>query len=174
MQIRDATDKDLPGILDIYNEAVLSGTAVTNEKTVDLENRRQWFESLKEQDCPVLVAVGDDDRVLAYASYGPWRPFDGFRYTVEHRVYVREDQRGGGIGRAITRELIERARAAGKHAMIGVIESENRASVHMHQQLGFIHVGQLRQVGRKFDRWLDITLMQLTIQPRDGHPDAAS
>lgn len=166
MQICDASEKDLPGILEIYNEAVLSGTAVTNEKTVDLENRQQWFDSLKQQGFPVLVAVNDDGQVLAYATYGPWRPFDGFRFTVEHRVYVKEDQRGGGIGRAITRELIERARDAGMHAMIAAIESENRPSVHMHQQLGFIHVGQLRQVGRKFDRWLDITLMQLTINPR--------
>ncbi|MFC3608679.1 GNAT family N-acetyltransferase [Stutzerimonas tarimensis] len=167
MRIRDAQEGDLPGILAIYNEAVLSSTAVTNEHTVDLENRRDWLHGLWAQDFPVLVAVSDEDQVLAYASYGPWRPFDGFRFTVEHRVYVREDQRGGGIGRAITHELIERARMAGKHALIGAIESENRASVHMHQQLGFLHVGQLRQVGRKFDRWLDITLMQLTIAPRD-------
>ena len=173
MRNRDAHHGDLPGILQIYNDGVLSGTAVTNEKVVDLDNRRQWLNDLQGQGFPVLVAVDDAEQVLAYATYGNWRPFDGFRYTVEHRVYVREDQRGVGIGRAITRELIERARLAGKHAMIGAIESANRASVHMHQQLGFRHVGQLQEVGRKFDRWLDITLMQLTIGPRGEPPKEA-
>jgi len=170
MQIRDAADADLPGILQIYNDAVLHGTAIWNDTPVDLDNRRAWLAERQSQGFPVLVAVDAQERVLGYATYGSWRPHDGFRHTVEHSVYVRDDQRGAGIGQALMRRLIEHARQAGKHAMVGAIESENRASVHMHQQLGFIHVGQMRQVGCKFGRWLDLTYMQLILTPERKTP----
>ncbi|WP_421682508.1 N-acetyltransferase [Stutzerimonas urumqiensis] len=165
MQIRDAQDADLAGILEIYNDAVLNGTAIWNDHPVDLENRRAWLAERREQGYPVLVALGDNEHVCGYASFGPWRPHDGFRHTVEHSVYVRDGQRGSGLGRQLMQALIERARQLGKHVMVGAIESENRASVHMHQQLGFIHVGQMRQVGCKFGRWLDLTFMQLVLTP---------
>lgn len=161
--IRDARETDLEGILFIYNDAVLNSTAIWNDTPVDLANRQAWLAEREAQGHPVLVALDDAQQVVGYASYGPWRPHEGFRHTVEHSVYVRDGQRGGGIGRGLMRELIERARRAGEHVMVGAIESENRASVHMHQQLGFIHVGQMRQVGCKFGRWLDLTLMQLIL-----------
>jgi len=170
MQIRDAADADLPGILQIYNDAVLHSTAIWNDAPLDLDNRRAWLAERQSQGFPVLVAVDAQERVLGYATFGPWRPHDGFRHTVEHSVYVRDDQRSAGIGQALMRRLIERARQAGKHVMVGAIESENRASVHMHQQLGFIHVGQMRQVGCKFGRWLDLTYMQLTLTPERKTP----
>lgn len=167
MNIRDAVEADLDGIREIYNEAVENSTAIWNDHVVDLENRRAWFADRRENGFPVLVAADEDDRVLGYASYGPWRPHDGFRHTVEHSVYVRDGQRGSGIGRAMMVALIERARQDGKHVMVGAIESANRGSVHLHQQLGFLHVGQLREVGTKFGRWLDLTFMQLTLTPRE-------
>ena len=111
----------------------------------------------------LLVILRELGRVAGYASFGPWRPHDGFRHTVENSVYVSPDHRGSGIGRSLMKALIERARMLDKHVMVAFIESENRASVHMHQQLGFIHVGQMRQVGCKFGRWLDLTMMQLTL-----------
>lgn len=163
MQIRDALDADLAGILQIYNDAVLHSTAIWNDRVVDLDNRRAWLAERHEQGYPVLVAIDDDGQVAGYASFGPWRPHDGFRHTVENSVYVSPDHRGSGIGRSLMQALIERARQLEKYVMIAFIESENRASVHMHQQLGFIHVGQMRQVGCKFDRWLDLTMMQLTL-----------
>ncbi|WP_462379704.1 N-acetyltransferase family protein [Pseudomonas sp. Marseille-QA0892] len=166
MNIRDAMEADLDGIREIYNEAVEHSTAIWNDQAVDLENRRAWFADRRENGFPVLVAVDECDNVLGYASYGPWRPHDGFRHTVEHSVYVRDGQRGSGIGRAMMAALIERARQDGKHVMVGAIESANRGSIHLHQQLGFLHVGHLREVGTKFGRWLDLTFMQLTLTPR--------
>ncbi|WP_443191497.1 GNAT family N-acetyltransferase [Pseudomonas indica] len=166
MHIRDATDADLAGILEIYNDAVLNTTAIWNEKTVDLDNRRAWLAERNAQGYPVLVAVDEQDQVLGYASFGDWRTWDGYRHTVEHSVYVKNDHIGAGIGKALMRALIDRARALGKHVMVAGIESENRASIHMHQQLGFVHVGQLREVGTKFGRWLDLTFMQLIINPQ--------
>lgn len=166
MHIRDATDADLAGILEIYNDAVLNTTAIWNEKTVDLANRRAWLAERNAQGYPVLVAVDEQDQVLGYASFGDWRTWDGYRHTVEHSVYVKNDHIGAGIGKALMHALIDRARALGKHVMVAGIESENRASIHMHQQLGFVHVGQLREVGTKFGRWLDLTFMQLIINPQ--------
>jgi phosphinothricin acetyltransferase len=168
--IRDAQQADLPGILQIYNDAVLNSTAIWNDTPVDLANRQAWLAEREEQGNPVLVALDDDGLVIGYATYGPWRPHEGFRHTVEHSVYVRDGQRGSGIGRGLMRELIGRARAAGKHVMVAAIESDNRASIHVHQQLGFIHVGHMRQVGCKFGRWLDLTFMQLILNPKRSTP----
>ncbi|GGK00735.1 GNAT family N-acetyltransferase [Pseudomonas matsuisoli] len=166
MHIRDALEADLKGIREIYNEAVENSTAIWNDTSVDLENRKAWFAERRANGFPVLVATDDNDSVLGYATYGPWRPHDGFRHTVEHSVYVREGQRGSGIGRALMETLIDLARQDGKHVMVGAIESANRGSIHLHQQLGFLHVGQLREVGTKFGRWLDLTFMQLNLEPR--------
>jgi len=163
VQISDALDTDLAGILRIYNDAVENSTAIWNDRIVDLDNRRAWLAERHDQGYPVLVAIDEGGQVAGYASFGPWRPHDGFRHTVENSVYVSPDHRGSGIGRSLMKALIERARMLDKHVMVAFIESENRASVHMHQQLGFIHVGQMRQVGCKFGRWLDLTMMQLTL-----------
>ncbi|WP_434772647.1 GNAT family N-acetyltransferase [Pseudomonas entomophila] len=158
-KIRDALPTDVPGILDIYNDAVRNTTAIWNENPVDLPNRQAWFEARAQQGYPILVAV-DDTGVLGYASFGDWRPFEGFRLTVEHSVYIRHDQRGKGLAPRLMVELIEKARACGKHVMVAAIESGNTASIRLHERLGFVVTGQMAQVGVKFGRWLDLTFMQ--------------
>ncbi|MDH0617352.1 GNAT family N-acetyltransferase [Pseudomonas fulva] len=168
-EIRDALPADLPAILDIYNDAVRNTTAIWNETPVDLANRQAWFDARAQQGYPILVAVDGAD-VLGYASFGDWRPFEGFRHTVEHSVYVRSDQRGKGLGPALMRALIERAQGGGKHVMVAAIESGNAASVHLHEQLGFVVTGQMPQVGVKFGRWLDLTFMQRVLNP-GAEPD---
>lgn len=162
--IRDASEADLPGILAIYNDAVQHTTAIWNENLADLANRRAWLTERTGAGFPVLVMVDSAGAVLGYASYGPWRPHDGYRHTVEHSVYVRSDQRGQGLGVLLMQALIERARSAGLHVMVGAIESENAASIRLHQRLGFVTTGQMPQVGRKFGRWLDLTFMQLILE----------
>jgi phosphinothricin acetyltransferase len=132
---------------------------------VDLGNRHAWFSARQSQGYPVLVVVDGGDQVLGYASFGDWRPFDGFRHTVEHSVYVRNDQRGNGLGPLLMTALIERARACGKHVMVAAIESGNAASIRLHERAGFITTGQMPQVGIKFGRWLDLTFMQLILNP---------
>ncbi|EKT4468199.1 N-acetyltransferase [Pseudomonas putida] len=163
-EIREAQPEDLPGILDIYNDAVRNTLAIWNEAPVDLANRLAWFTARAEQGYPILVAV-DDSGVLGYASFGDWRPFEGFRHTIEHSVYVRSDQRGRGLGLMLLEALIERARACGKHVMVAAIESGNAASIRLHERLGFVVTGQMPQVGVKFGRWLDLTFMQLMLDP---------
>lgn len=162
--IRDATEQDLPAIRDIYNDAVLNTTAIWNEQPVDLANRLAWFTARQAQRYPILVAV-ENHEVTGYASFGDWRPFEGYRYSVEHSVYVRNDQRGKGLGPRLMQALIERARAGGKHVMVAAIESSNQASLRLHERLGFMTTGQMPQVGIKFGRWLDLTFMQLTLNP---------
>ncbi|WP_285421606.1 GNAT family N-acetyltransferase [Pseudomonas sp. efr-133-TYG-23] len=162
--IRDATEKDLPAIRDIYNDAVRNTTAIWNEQPVDLANRLAWFNALQAQGYPILVAV-ENDEVTGYSSFGDWRPFEGFRYSVEHSVYVRNDQRGKGLGPRLMQVLIERARSAGKYVMVAAIESGNQASIRLHERLGFVTTGQMPQVGIKFGRWLDLTFMQLALNP---------
>ena len=163
-EIRDALPTDVPGILDIYNDAVLNTTAIWNENPVDLGNRQTWFEARAQQGYPILVAT-DETGVLGYASFGDWRPFEGFRHTVEHSVYIHPEQRGKKLGPQLLAELIKRARACDKHVMVAAIEGANAASIHVHRQLGFVTSGRMPQVGIKFGRWLDLTFMQLMLNP---------
>ncbi|SFZ77232.1 GNAT family N-acetyltransferase [Chitinimonas taiwanensis] len=164
VQIRPALDADLEGIRSIYNDAVVNTTAIWNEVAVDLANRRAWLADRTAAGFPVLVAVDAAGAVLGYASYGTWRAIDGFRHTVEHSVYVRADQRGAGLGARLLEALIAEARQAGLHVLVAAIESENQASIRLHQRFGFTITGQMPQVGRKFDRWLDLTFMQLILE----------
>ncbi len=172
MTIQDATPADLPGILAIYNQAVQHSTAIWNETLVDLANRRAWFDARTQQGYPILVAHDADGAVLGYASFGDWRPFEGFRHSVEHSLYVRSDRHGQGLGAQLLTALIERARACDKHVMVAAIESGNAASIRLHQRLGFITCGQMPQVGCKFGHWLDLSLMQLTLNPGAEPPIA--
>ena len=162
--IRDAIESDLPAIRAIYNDAVLNTTAIWNEQPVDLANRQTWFQARQAQGYPILVSI-ENDEVTGYASFGDWRPFEGFRYSVEHSVYVRNDQRGKGLGPQLMAALIERARIGGKYVMVAAIESGNQASIRLHERLGFNTTGQMPQVGIKFGRWLDLTFMQLALNP---------
>lgn len=160
--IRDAAQADLHGIMEIYNDAVANTTAIWNETLVDIDNRRAWFDARKQKGFPVLVAQLDGE-VAGYASYGDWRAFDGYRFTVEHSVYVHKAFRGHGIGRKLMEELIARAASNGVHVMIAAIESENEASIALHNALGFRIAGKFSEVGTKFGRWLDLTCMELKL-----------
>jgi phosphinothricin acetyltransferase len=160
--LRDATPADLPAILAIYNHAVAETTAIWNETLVDLDNRKAWFELRQSRGFPILVAEVEG-KIAGYASYGDWRPFDGFRHSVEHSVYVEKDFYGRGLGKALMTALIERARAGKIHVMIAAIEAGNTGSIALHKSLGFRLVGTHHEVGQKFGRWLDLTMMELKL-----------
>ncbi len=166
MQIRDAQPGDIDAILAIYNAAVTQSTAIWNETPVDAANRLAWLAQRQEANYPVIVADAGARGIVGYASFGDWRAFEGYRHTVEHSVYVRADQRGAGIGKALLGDLIERARDLGKHVMIAGIEARNVASIKLHEQLGFKQVGLLPEVGTKFGQWLDLAFLQLTLDQR--------
>lgn len=169
MQIRDARAADLEAITAIHNDAVLHTTAIWNEDAADVEDRAAWLADRTGRGFPVLVAV-DDTGVVGYASFGQWRPHTGYRHTVEHSVYVRGDQRGRGVGRALMGELTTRARALGMHVMVGAVESGNDASLRLHRSVGFTEMGRMPQVGAKFGRWLDLTFVQLILDERAAPP----
>ena len=172
MLLRHAEERDLVGILDIYNRAVLTSTAIWNDTPVDLANRRAWLADRISKRYPVMVAVegGEDaaelgqdvfgQHVLGFASFGDFRPFDGYRISVEHSVYVAEAARGQGIGGRLVEALFEPARALGKKVMIGGITAGNAASLALHARLGFEPAGHMRGIGIKFGQRLDLVLVQ--------------
>ena len=157
--VRDAAAEDLGGVLAIYNDVIASSTAVFSDAAVTLEDRERWFAARREQGYPVLVAA-DASGVVGFGSFGDFRAWPGYRYTVEHSVHVRADRRGEGVGTALVQALIERAAALGKHVMIAGAEAENLASIRLHERLGFAAVARLSEVAWKFDRWLDLVLLQ--------------
>lgn len=163
MKIRDAIEADAQGIMEIYNDAVRNTTAIWNDVTVDVENRRAWMRERQGLGYPVLVAVDDAGCVLGYASFGDWRAFDGYRHTVEHSVYVHQSARRAGTGLALLAALVPRARSLGKHVMVGAIEAGNEASIALHLKLGFERSGNMKEVGTKFGRWLDLAFLQLRL-----------
>ncbi|MEG3132355.1 N-acetyltransferase family protein [Rouxiella sp. T17] len=167
MIIRNAKERDGEVIAEIYNDAVLNTTAIWNETTVDSLNRIKWIRDRQSASFPVIVAVDETDTVLGYASYGDWRPWDGYRNTVEHSVYVHKSARGRRIGTALLQELIRLAGEQGKHVMVAGIESENTPSIALHKKLDFTEAGRMSEVGTKFGRWLDLTFLQLRLNTRD-------
>jgi len=157
--VRDATLEDAADIFTIYNFAAINTTAVWTDGPADLSSRREWISARQEAGYPVLVAMRGRD-VVGFASFGDFRPFPGYRHTVENSVYVDERHHRLGIGRSLLAALIERATALDKHVMIAGIEAANAASINLHASLGFVEVGRMPEVGCKFGRWLDLVFMQ--------------
>jgi L-amino acid N-acyltransferase len=159
MILRPAEAADLPGILAIYNEVIASSTAIYSYVPVTLADRAAWLTARQQQGYPVLVA-SDGSEILGFSSFGDWRAWPGYRFTVEHTVHVQAARRGQGIGRALVQALFPLALALDKHVMIGGIDAANEASIRFHERLGFESTGQIREVGHKFGRWLDLVFMQ--------------
>jgi phosphinothricin acetyltransferase len=161
--VLDAGDEHLSGILAIYNDVIATSTAVFSDEQVTLEERGRWLEARRAQGYPVLVALDCAGDVIGFGSFGDFRTWPGYRTTVEHSVHVRADRRGRGTGTALVRALVERAGSLGKHAMIAGVDADNLASLRLHERLGFVRVARLPEVARKFDRWLDLILLELLL-----------
>lgn len=161
MQLREAVPADLPAILDIYNDAILTSTSSWDYEPWSPVQHADWYAHKAENGYPLLVAV-EGSELLGYATYGEFRPKIGYAATREHSVYVRDAARGRGVGSRLMSELIDRAQRSGVHALIGAIAADNEASLALHARLGFVEVGRLPEVGRKFDRWLDLVFVQRT------------
>ena len=159
LQVRDAREEDLAGVLAIYNDVIATTTAVYRDDPATLEDRREWWQARAAQGYPVLVAV-EEGVVVGFASFGDFRASPGYRYTVEHSVHVRAGRRGSGVGQALMQPLIARARALGKHVMMAGVDADNAGSIRFHERLGFERVGHLREVGFKFGRRLDLVFLQ--------------
>ena len=159
LQVRDAREEDLAGVLAIYNDVIATTTAIYRDDPATLEDRREWWQARAALGYPVLVAV-EEGEVVGFASFGDFRASPGYRYTVEHSVHVRAGRRGSGLGQALMQPLIARARALGKHVMMAGVDADNAGSIRFHERLGFERVGRLREVGFKFGRRLDLVFLQ--------------
>jgi len=163
ISIRPAADQDVPALLDIYNHIILHTTAVYQYNPHTLEARQVWFDEKRQRGYPVLVAE-EDGAILGFATYGPFRAWEAYLHTIEHSVYVRDGLRGKGIGRILLTALVEEAGKHDYHTMIAGIDATNEASISLHEKLGFEKVALFREVGWKFDRWLDLVFMQLMLK----------
>jgi L-amino acid N-acyltransferase YncA len=160
--IRSAGEADLPAILTIYNDAVMRTTAIWMDAIVDLAERRAWYDARRARSYPVLVAE-TEGAIAGYGSFGDFRPFEGYRFTVEHSIYVAERARRRGIGALLLQRLIEDARQLRKHVMVGGIAADNAASLALHAGFGFRETARMPEVGHKFGRYLDLVFMQKTL-----------
>ena len=161
--IRIARKEDLPEILTIYNDAILHTTAVYSYKAQTLANREQWFEEKQANNFPILV-YELEGRVVGFATYGPFRAWPAYKYSVEHSIYVDSNYRKNGIGRQLLTALIEDATAREYKTIIAGIDAENVGSIAIHEKFGFKHAGTMHQVGYKFNRWLDLAFYQLQLK----------
>ncbi len=169
--VRDAAPGDLSAIVALYGREVTGGTATFELQPPSSAEMRVRFDGVRGHDLPWLVAE-IDGRFAGYAYLSPFRPRPAYRYGVEASIYVETDARGSGVGRALLTALIERARDRGLRHVIGAISDSvtRNASIQLHRALGFREAGVYRQVGWKFDRWLDVTLMQLDLAPQGDPP----
>ena len=162
IEIRAAEERDVPAIRDIYNHEVLHGWATFDIEPKSLEERLEWFrETTTPPHC--LIVAEEAGVVVGWGSLRPFRVKAAYRFTVENSVYIHQDHRGCGIGTLILPRLIELAREGGFHSIIAGISEANDASVRLHRRFGFADVGIEKEVGYKFERWLDVTWMQLML-----------
>lgn len=169
--LRRAEESDLPEILEIYNDAIIHTTAVYAYEPQSLENRLDWFRDKQEHGYPILV-VEDGGHVRGFATYGPFRTWPAYQYSIEHSVYVHKDYRGKGAGKLLLREIINLAETNGYATLIAGIDAANDASIGLHRSLGFTYSGTIRRAGYKFGKWLDLTFYQLDLsgpsEPAEG------
>lgn len=157
--INDATQADLPAIGTIMNHAIEKTTAVWYDQPKSEVDIANWWQARIDGNWPVVVAR-QMDQVVGYGTFGPFRPFDGYRFSVEHSLYVDPSAQGKGIGKAILQYLIQIARQRQLHVMIGGIDAENNISIALHRSLGFVEVARMPEVGTKFNSWRNLVLMQ--------------
>jgi phosphinothricin acetyltransferase len=159
-------------ILAIFNDAIAHSTVMYEYKPRTMDTMAGWFEAKLKGKYPVIGVESDSGEFMGFGSYGSFRAWPAYKYTVEHSVYVDARFRGRGIGKRLMKEIIAAAQAQDYHTLIGVIDASNFVSVRLHEVFGFTCCGTIRQAGFKFGRWLDVLFYQLILptpaQPSDG------
>lgn len=160
-----------PAILAIFNEAIANSTALWEYQPRPPQAMKAWFATKRDHNFPV-IGLEDEGQLLGFASWGHFRAFAAYKYTVEHSIYVHRDHRGKGAGRVLLQALVGLAQERGVHTMVGGIDATNEASIGLHRSLGFEHAGTVAQAGFKFGRWLDLSFYQRVFEtpsePVDG------
>jgi phosphinothricin acetyltransferase len=164
--------KHARAILDIFNEAILNSTALYDYQPRPLASMESWFAAKAKGGFPVIGVEDESGVLVAFGSFGSFRAWPAYKYSVEHSLYVHHEYRGRGLGRVVIEALVAAARGRQMHTMLGGIDASNVASIRLHERVGFQLVGKLPQVGFKFGRWLDLAFYQLMLdgpaQPVDG------
>lgn len=162
-------ERHAAAILAIFNDAIVNSTALYDYEPRTLASMQAWFQAKDKGSFPVIGVENEAGELLGFASYGTFRAWPAYKYTVEHSVYIAASQRGLGLGRTLLQALIQRARDNQLHVMIGGIDAGNSGSIALHEGLGFKHAGTIREVGFKFGRWLDLAFYQLALDT-PAHP----
>ncbi len=161
--IRYAEQDDLGAMLEIYNEAILHTTASYDYKPHTLADRVLWYEQKRQGGFPVLV-FEENNRVVAFATYGSFRDWPAYKYTIEHSVYVHREFRQKHIGSKLLQKLLQLADANGYAILVAAIDASNEASRLMHEKLGFTYSGTIQKAGYKFGGWLDLVFYQYILK----------
>lgn len=172
MKLADCTENHKPLILDILNDAIINTTALYEYRPRTIQVMDAWFEAKRQGNFPVFGAFDENDNLLGFGSYGPFRNFPAFKYSVEHSIYVKESARGKGVGRFLLEGVISKAITQDYHVLVGAIDADNTASIKLHEKAGFLFSGKISQAGFKFGRWLDLAFYQMILRtpssPTDG------
>lgn len=167
--IKPCTEKQLPEILIIFNDAILNSTALYDYKPRTMDNMALWYDVKLKGNYPITGVFDKEDNLLGFGSYGSFRAWPAYKYTVEHSIYIKSDQRGKGLGKILLREVIKMATLQDYHILVGGIDSANVVSIRLHESQGFVYSGTIKQAGFKFGRWLDLAFYQLTLNTPE-HP----
>ena len=162
IKVRIALKKDLDKILEILNFEIANSIAIYDYEKKTMEEMLNWFDEKEQKGMPLIVAALDKE-VVGYGTFGDFRYKIGYRFTVEHSVYIAQNYRRRGIGQLILSELIQIAKKDGYHVMIAGLDGSNKDSFEFHKKQGFEEVGTFNEVGFKFGQWLDVTFMQLNL-----------
>lgn len=160
INLRYAEEQDIPAILGIINYEIINSTVVYDYVERILKIQLEWLKKKEEEGMPVVVAEKNNE-ILGYGTFGIYRPWDAYKFSVEHSIYIAEKSRGLGIGKLIMTELIKLAKTKGYHTMVAGIDATNKGSFEFHIKFGFTEIGTIKEVGFKFNKWLDLTFMQL-------------
>lgn len=162
VKIRTANENDLQAMLDIYNEIILNTTAVFQYDVHTIQQRKEWFAQKQKENFPVFIAE-ENNVVVGFSTFGQFRNWQAYQYSVENSMYVKASERGKGIGKLLLQPLIDAAKQMNMHTIIASIVADNASSIALHKQFGFFEVAHFKEVGFKFNKWLDLVFMQLIL-----------
>lgn len=157
-------------ILDIFNDAILNSTALYDYKPRTMDNMKVWFEVKEKNNFPVIGLINEQNILLGFGSYGTFRVWPAYKYTVEHSLYIHPNYRGQGLGKILIGEILKNAERQNLHCLIAGIDSTNQASINLHTSFGFDFSGRIKHAGFKFNKWLDLDFYQLLLST-PSHPN---
>ena len=170
--VRCEPKRHTEAILAIFNDAILNSTALYDYKPRTMESMAAWFETKAKGKFPVIGIENDSGELMGFGSYGTFRAWPAYKYSVEHSVYVDARFRGQGVGKRLLQEIVNAAQGQDYHVLVGGIDATNTTSIRLHERLGFAPCGTIQHAGFKFGRWLDLVFYQLILstpaKPVDG------